>query len=412
MWYELPQKIEPPPKPKPIFPWETRAPKPTRVFVEPLPPSPPPEPPALEPSTEPTSTSSQDQSPGRDMEATDNPHALTDQTGPAESNVDTAPAPYIDPWTTFNQRTNAWDDMPEITKYVQALHPPRRAKIQVLHHTPTNSIGGPGDISFPPIKAERRLSIKLTDFPSAVERPSLPVTPAPIRRPNFWSDGEEKDLSGELPTAEGVPKQDEWVRRFSSYPTPEFASILPYIHESDGVVCFECQHCGKQNPIAKLEELQRRQSAALLGGVDLGEVKEPPKRELPDSASRDAVEAAVDKAYSPTSTRPLKPILKEPKFEIPQQPVDDSAGETSTTVNTKTTPSSSVGASIHGAVTQDVEPTATAGIDESDLSPTAVYTDPEASATQPSNTTPSKADQTTGTPAMHEDNEELQAING
>jgi hypothetical protein len=51
--------------------------------------------------------------------------------------------------------------------------------------------------------------MKLTDFPSELERPSLPVTPAPIRRPSFW--GEERDADGELPAAEGVPSQEDWV---------------------------------------------------------------------------------------------------------------------------------------------------------------------------------------------------------
>jgi len=35
------------------------------------------------------------------------------------------------------------------------------------------------------------------------------VTPAPIRRPSFW--GEERDEEGELPAAEGVPSQEDWV---------------------------------------------------------------------------------------------------------------------------------------------------------------------------------------------------------
>ena len=51
--------------------------------------------------------------------------------------------------------------------------------------------------------------MRLTDFPSELERPSLPVTPAPIRRPSFW--GEERDQEGELPAAEGVPSQEDWV---------------------------------------------------------------------------------------------------------------------------------------------------------------------------------------------------------
>ncbi|ROW06150.1 hypothetical protein VMCG_04683 [Cytospora schulzeri] len=62
--------------------------------------------------------------------------------------------------------------------------------------------------------AQRRGS-KLTDFPTAVERPSLPVTPAPVRRPKFWGAGdigdeEENEDEEQLPSASGVPKQSEW----------------------------------------------------------------------------------------------------------------------------------------------------------------------------------------------------------
>ena len=68
----------------------------------------------------------------------------------------------------------------------------------------------------PTAQEDRRPSFKLTDFPTEVERPSLPVTPAPIRRPSFW--GEERDES-QLPAADGVPKQEDWVRQFSFSPS-------------------------------------------------------------------------------------------------------------------------------------------------------------------------------------------------
>lgn len=56
---------------------------------------------------------------------------------------------------------------------------------------------------------EKVPGMRLTDFPTELERPSLPVTPAPRRRPSFW--GEERDEKGELPAAEGVPAQEDWV---------------------------------------------------------------------------------------------------------------------------------------------------------------------------------------------------------
>ena len=88
--------------------------------------------------------------------------------------------------------------------------------------------------------------MKLTDFPTEIERPSLPVTPAPVRRPSFW--GSERDAAGDLPGAEGVPDQSAW------------------------------------DPVAKLAELQRRQSEMLAEGP-ASPGRFIPDRELPGSSS-------------------------------------------------------------------------------------------------------------------------------
>ena len=198
MYYEVPAKSSSPPKPKPIFPWEAHAPKPTRVFAdeEPLSPYPQPEP-------EPAPTTSQESAP-------------SDR---AEASPPMVGSPPGADWGMYN-RGNAWDDVPEIDRYVKAFVQSRRGPVQVLHQT--SSPGGTQSITSPPAATPRRPSMKLTDFPTEIERPSLPVTPAPIRRPSFW--GEERDALGELPAAEGVPKQDEWVRGFQSYPTLQFQS--------------------------------------------------------------------------------------------------------------------------------------------------------------------------------------------
>lgn len=300
MWYQVPPKPAPTSTPKQIFPWESHAPKPTRVFAEPVSvPSPLPEPlfPPDEPDVPDTTTS---------------PSAPTESDTSSESTEATR-EPYVDPWTTFNQRTNAWDEMPEITKYMQSIAPAKKGSIQVLHHTPSTS-APPASSTSPPTQGGRRGSARVTDFPTEHERPSLPVTPAPRRR-TLW--GDEGDDQNDLPGAEGVPRQAEWVRRFSSYPTPAFtAALTPLIHQSDDLVYFECQHCGKQNPITKLDELQRRQSEALLN-KELGAVRDPPKREMPESKSKEAVVKATEKALSPPARVPLKPILKEPKFGLP-----------------------------------------------------------------------------------------------
>ena len=99
---------------------------------------------------------------------------------------------------------------------------------------------------------QRRPSMKLTDFPTEFERPSLPVTPAPMHRPSFW--GSERDAAGDLPGAEGVPDQSAW------------------------------------DPVAKLAELQRRQSEMLAEGP-ASPGRFIPDRDLPGSSSAPLTEA-------------------------------------------------------------------------------------------------------------------------
>ena len=197
MYYQVPERAPGSPKPKPIFPWEAYAPKATRVFLDERPPFREPDAevePELEDKAHPAS-----------------PAAALETEAVENSSPQNVASP--DPWRTFSQ-TNAWDEMPEIEKYVQAFAQGRRGNIQILHDTlePSTDPGNDASVS-PTEKSQRRPSMRLTDFPSEIERPSLPVTPAP-RRPSFWS--EERDELGELPAAEGVPQQEEWVCRFSS----------------------------------------------------------------------------------------------------------------------------------------------------------------------------------------------------
>jgi hypothetical protein len=318
MWYEMPEKVAEPAKPKPIFPWETRAPKATRVFPKPREPSPPPplipEPSSIPPDEEPLAPAPSDiEEAIREGEAVSPP-----QSPPEPVNV----------WETFQQRTNAWDEVPEIERYVQALSQPRKGKIQVLYNALGQRSPHNSGSTTPTQSSKRRPSMKLTDFPTKDERPSLPVTPAPIRRPTFWG-GEKEDVEGTLPTAEGVPKQEEWVRRFSHYPQPEFPHSRPPPDDLRLPLSWRCQYCGRQNPINKLEELQRRQSEALLsptGTRELADVPEPPARQMPESSSKEeAVEATISH-ISPTKVPKMpKPILKEPSFELGQEKVDSPA---------------------------------------------------------------------------------------
>ncbi|TID24450.1 glycosyltransferase family 8 protein [Venturia nashicola] len=174
MWYEVPSdRPKPEARPKPIFPWEQRDErKPTRVFAEDFPP--PPLPIISEP------------------EITTHPPIA-----PIEE-----PAP-------FSPQANAWDNVASIERYVRAVMEVQtgRAKPPKLAEQILSPSG-------------RRESLILTDFPTIDDRPSLPVTPAPIRRPTFW--GEERDGEGDLPGAEGVPDQAEWV-----CPSCEFLATTP-----------------------------------------------------------------------------------------------------------------------------------------------------------------------------------------
>jgi len=180
MWYQVPEtRPKPAERPKPIFPWEQEVdrPKPTRVFAEDL--SPEPTPTVMSP-THAFSTVHYDES---------------DKTAP--TGVDRS---------YQHSGVNAWDNVPGIDSYVRAISDMSgiRGKNQSLRQTT-----GTDDISSPILeRRNRRESLILTDFPSAVERPSLPVTPAPVRRPMFW--GEERNQAGELPSATGVPDQTEW----------------------------------------------------------------------------------------------------------------------------------------------------------------------------------------------------------
>ena len=228
MYYEVP-KTPPTDRPPPIFPWEKHQSKASRVFPDDVPPKPAP--------------------------SVSTPSITTDSNDEASST--SGPSTPTNPIASPGSRTNAWDEMPEINRYISNLPQNRRAKVQVLLNnqlqtppgmrTPT----GADTLQSPSLPKEdrRRPSIKLTDFPTEVERPSLPVTPAPIRRPSFW--GAERDAAGDLPPAEGVPSQSDW------------------------------------NPAERLVELARRQSKVLEeGNLQTAGGRSIPDREVLASASK------------------------------------------------------------------------------------------------------------------------------
>ncbi|EMD90264.1 glycosyltransferase family 8 protein [Bipolaris maydis ATCC 48331] len=230
MWYQVPEtKPQPANLPPPIFPWEQAAdrPQPTRVFAEDRSPEPTP---AVELPTHPFSTTHFD---GDDKTAAE---AAKKEPSPER--------PSGQQWQSTTG--NAWDNVPGIDNYVRAVSDlnGQRGKNAALQKTT-----GTDDIGSPTIERGRRESLIITDFPSAVERPSLPVTPAPVRRPMFW--GDEKNKTGELPSATGVPDQTEW------------------------------------NPEEKLDQL-RRSSLIEFEHLKKDEHPDPPLRELPEHSVGDA----------------------------------------------------------------------------------------------------------------------------
>ncbi|KAK4638503.1 Glycogenin-1 [Fulvia fulva] len=198
MWYPVPQKPQEEEKPKPIFPWEERQDsKPTRRFFddEPLP-----LPPVLEREAERYMD---------ELEVTMEPVTPTIKVND------------IDTWASFAQTRNAWDEVAGINDYVRALtaFQKNRGQVQVVQENTPSTVPSQQHVLSPTNEPDpedlveaiekRRESLILTDFPTSIERPSLPVTPAPRRRQTFW--GEERDHVGDLPGAEGVPEQADWV---------------------------------------------------------------------------------------------------------------------------------------------------------------------------------------------------------
>jgi len=214
MWYKVPEtKPKPTEQPKPIFPWEEKPdrPKTSRVFAEDVPSEPSP---VFNPPTHVFSTVHYEE---EDVASSETPtnHVVAPQ--------DVSPSKYADdPWQAFQLRnTNAWDSVPGIENYVRTMvdSQGQRGTTRTSQQTV-----GTGELNSPRLERRtRRESLILTDFPSAIERPSLPVTPAPLRRPSFW--GEERNRQGELPSATGVPEQQEWV-----CPQSAFSFLCSFVH--------------------------------------------------------------------------------------------------------------------------------------------------------------------------------------
>jgi hypothetical protein len=205
MYYQVPATRSAPEQPAPVFPWESHAPKPTRVFpVE----QPPPE--VTEPEPMPSQTTDDTLN-----------YSLSTSSPPPPSGPSYTRVPYepsSESWQNYT-RSNAWDEDPEIQRYIETVQQARKARTQVVSspgssHSNTSATSHNRDrdsVSSPPsTSTSRKPSTIITDFPTEMERPSLPVTPAPIRRGSHGGGGDASGVHG-LPVAEGVPSQEEWV---------------------------------------------------------------------------------------------------------------------------------------------------------------------------------------------------------
>lgn len=165
------EKVQEPakePEMKPIFPWEKKPRRTSRVFADEIP------------------ILDEDE----DDEAPEDAVDDTDQDG--------------EEWKDYT-RENQWDSVPGIQEYVSDL------KRHRTHNFPSAESG-------PLIAGKYNPEVAVVD-----ERPPLPVTPAPIRRTGpHWLSGEDDE---KFPSAAGIPSQEDWVCNVDSWADTQTASF-------------------------------------------------------------------------------------------------------------------------------------------------------------------------------------------
>ncbi|KAI2643304.1 nucleotide-diphospho-sugar transferase [Xylaria nigripes] len=194
---------------KPLFPWEANRPKPSRFFRDYQPHL------TSVPQDRHEGVRSGELGPSAEVQ----PSSVENMSEPTTPKTPTIQVTPSDPWTSYS-RTNVWDEVPEIERYVDSIQKRRRPK----------SLKSPGPIRVP--SPGESIDVpwqwrgkKVTDFPSAVERPSLPVTPAPIRRQNFSGGGpfdiNEEDSNPLLPSAIESSSQSVWLEKLARQQTED-----------------------------------------------------------------------------------------------------------------------------------------------------------------------------------------------
>ncbi|KAG5951116.1 hypothetical protein E4U53_003745 [Claviceps sorghi] len=234
MWYKVPEPTRTSAgKPRQIFPWEAKQPTPSRSFAGAV----THEPDLISPAAEASASLEGLALPSSHTGASSTPgHPMTSSgAGSLQEEVsETAPATTGDPWDSFS-RANAWDNVPGIGQYVEKFQKRR-------HENSRSSVSTPGFVPSPSATAgtlRMPRALRVTDFPTEVERPSLPVTPAPIKRPSFWGEDEvhsdARDEARSLPAAEGVPSQSDWDPAAQLEKLAQQHSEALFHHTADGI---------------------------------------------------------------------------------------------------------------------------------------------------------------------------------
>ncbi|KAK3629774.1 glycogenin glucosyltransferase [Elasticomyces elasticus] len=389
LWYEVPeQKKEE--KLKAIFPWEEREQvRPSRVFAEeePIVPAPEVKFPSPEDEEEDDFLGGDELTVTADPEPDENEEQRLDH----EHSGVTLRKPSAAGWDAFaaGPNKNAWDEVEGIEEYVRALTAFQRNKgnVQVLpvapdppqqqqrwqqqqrdapkddpaddelnrpefyerqHHHPTaeqiqrhaqQHVLSPGNEPDPVELVEavrqRRESLLVTDFPSAWERPSLPVTPAVRRRGTMWGTDVEGSVGhqgfiGEegWEEAEGVPEQSEWnpdqqlevlrrnslvgpgdlklpnKRKLSSRQMPGTSATIPEEHEPSAT-----HHSLGMDPVLGPLDgtIESQRSPGLMGAAESSGLFNLAENSAEGSESGDV-------AAEPKAAAAARPTFKEPSF--------------------------------------------------------------------------------------------------
>lgn len=301
MWYEVPKEPPAPSAqpPKPVFPWEGHQPRPSRSFaVESFVQSQTElaEAQSGEHGTVPSSQADTEKPPSTGSPATTTTETAPEPQTPSTPTVKATP-PTASDWNSF-QHVNAWDEIPEIGRYVDGIQ---------KHHRHGRSVGSVASpVARGPGARRSKPGFKLTDFPSEVERPSLPVTPAPVTRSSYWAQGDadaEEAGPQTLPAAQGVPAQPDWVcvhgKRWAPSDCLCDLTDLVFVQKDP------------EEQLRKLAKLQHEALLRKLGNQDAAGDEAPGPRVIPKRSLPFGSEDFKSPTYVPQA--PPAPILSAPK---------------------------------------------------------------------------------------------------